>query len=192
MKNLDYIAFEQFAFRHARAIPQLRCPSDIRLAARLQGANCGPAAYAATIECDVLDVMRRFPQFPRKPHTTITQMKAAFAEDGISVHQILGEFPANGVALLQFIGPWGSETTSSIAALKRTHWVGVKGELIYDLNWGAWLPVLSWEAVVYPMFTNFEPRISGWSVRCGLQVGESLRDRKQAQARIGHWAAEWQ
>lgn len=174
MKNLDDIVLDQFAFRHARAARNLRSPTDVRRASRLRGANCGPAAYAATFECDVLDIMGRFPQFPQRPHTTAAQMIAAFEESGIRIQKIPGAFPSNGVALLQFVGPWGGENTTSPTALRRTHWVGVKGELIYDLNWGSWLPVLSWEAVVYPMFTDFEPRITGWSIRCGLQVGSSF------------------
>jgi hypothetical protein len=187
MKNLKDIKHDQFAFRHARAASKLRCPSDLRLASKLRGANCGPAAYAATFECDVLDIMGSFPQFPRRPYTTTSQMISAFAGNGIDVRKCPGQFPTDGVALLQFIGPWGDETTTSSSALRRTHWVGVKGALLYDLNWGAWLPLISWEAIVFPMFTDFEPRIAGWSVRCGLQVETTPTKQERDQILTDRW-----
>jgi hypothetical protein len=193
MKTFDCSFFEQFAFRHVAPIQRLRCPSDVRLASRLKGANCGPASYAAAFERDVLEVMSRFPQFPKRPYTTTRQMEEAFEADGIVTERLDREFPADGVALLQFIGPWGDETTNSSAALKRTHWVGVKGELMYDLNWGAWLPLISWEAVVYPMFADFEPRISGWTVRCGLEIpdGKAGVAKGRAKARTALSAMGW-
>lgn len=173
MKSHNVAVLDSVAFRHSIAASQLRCPTDLQLASRLHRANCGPAAYAATFERNVLEVMECFPQFPRKPYTTCAQMISAFSKSGHVVRKVNGLWPVDGVALLQFLGPWGNEKSPSSAALRYTHWVGVKRDLIYDLNWGAWLPLLSWEALVYPMFTDFEPKISGWKVRCGLQIENS-------------------
>lgn len=153
---------DSFLFRYAKQASRLSCPSDITLASKLIGANCGPASFAAALECDVLGIMEYFPQFPKKPYTTIKQMRDSFFCSGIAVKEVSCLFPSNGVSLLQFLGPWTSKRSPRV--LRYTHWVAVKGDLIYDLNWGGWLPLISWEAIVFPMFKEINPRITGWRI----------------------------
>lgn len=97
-------------------------------------------------------------------------MRRALLSFGRGHTLYLDGFPKSGFVLLQFCGPWGDASYESAAALKRTHWVAIRNELIYDINWGSWIPIFAWETIVYPMFRMYEPRITGWEIRSAISV----------------------
>jgi hypothetical protein len=167
---LDLDEIHQRRARNASSILKRRVPVDIEEANAECGANCGPAALAAVLGVDVSDVMGAFPQFPDRTYTNASDMGRALEHEGYSFEVQKHALPKKGVSLIQFVGSWGDASSSNSSALKRTHWIAVDRDLVFDLNWGSWLTLRAWEFGVLPMFQLVEPGIMSWEPRLSYVI----------------------
>lgn len=150
----------------------LFCPPDLSQSHERFGANCGPASFAAAGRVSIATVMELFPHFPKRAWTTIGDMRAACLESSIGYREINGSAPKYGVALIQLV----TKNTHPIAALKRTHWVAICGDCIYDVNWDGWLPIAIWEELVFRTLQRHDPNVVSWRIKTGLEFSESLQE----------------
>ncbi|RTL16304.1 MAG: hypothetical protein EKK55_24455 [Rhodocyclaceae bacterium] len=117
--------------------PVLYAPADVDWASVRWGANCGPAALAAVLECDVGPLKPQFPQFPHRAYTTLTQMKEALGSRGrlFSARQLRradgvlpAALPTYTLVQVQWTGPWTEPGANPRWAYTHTHWIATVGE----------------------------------------------------------------
>lgn len=149
-------------------------PWDIDVAGHNFGANCGPVSFATVSRCEVCRVMRYFHGFEERRWTNLTQMRRAFAESGAQVETLKRTWPAQGVALIQWLGPWTERDFFGGWTLVHTHWVAVDGNLVFDHSVRCWLDRAEWVATIVPTYLAEIPRASGWAVKYGLQANNSI------------------
>lgn len=150
-------------------------PSDVAIAEHVFGANCGPVSLAVAISEDVCDVMRWFPEFmePERRYTNLTAMRKALYAMGNSPKVLRQEFPAHGVALIQWLGPWTKNNFFSRWSLRHSHWIAVSGQFVFDYIDATWRTIASWEQNVVPMYLNQIPQAAGWDIKFGIEVEKS-------------------
>ncbi len=144
-------------------------PHDVSVARAAFGANCGPAALAAILSVGVCAVMQLFPHFPARPTTSPRQMRRALETCGLHTEAI-AELPGYGLALIAAEGPWSHRGKATGWTLRYTHWVGVCGQNVYDVNESGWVNMESWSTSVASLFHGAWPKANGWFVRLGLSV----------------------
>ena len=149
--------------------PFLKPPHDLQVARAAFNANCGPAALAAVLSLGVCDVMQLFPQFPHSPTTAPKQMRKALGICGLQMESV-ETLPDFGLALIAATGPWSQWKRAGGWTLRYTHWIGVCGQKVYDVNDAGWSNMESWSASVDSLFQGAWPKASGWSVRLGLRI----------------------
>ncbi len=147
----------------------LRAPTDVETANRLFGANCGPVTFAALLSLQTCDVMQFFSHFETRKFTTCRDMMQALKACGIEF-AIGADYPEFGFALIQIEGPWTQSRKAARWSDKYTHWVGVCGRRIYDINAAAWMPAHEWEAQFVSALIAATPGATGWSVKRSVQV----------------------
>ena len=144
-------------------------PWDIEVADYNFGANCGPVSFAAAFGREVCRSMRFFRHFEERHFTNLTQMKSAFALAGATVEVLKCRWPAHGVALIQWLGPWTEKQFFARWTLPHTHWVAVDGDWIFDHSERRWMPKQEWDETVAPLYLEEIPRATGWAVKYGVQ-----------------------
>ena len=145
----------------------LYCPDDLTASFETFGANCGPAAFAALTRTSVSAAMAYFPHYPRRRWCTIGDMRSALRGAVIEFDDTQGMLPACGVALIQIEG----KSKHPMALLSNTHWIAIRYGCVYDINWRGWLPLATWEQVVFHAIAgNRARRAAGWSVYRGLHL----------------------
>ena len=148
---------------------RLRSPADMILANRMFAANCGPGALAASLSLEALNVMQFFPHFPQRPFTSTVHMRAAL--ERCRLQTVEGsELPRYGVALLQFEGAWSRATAKRLWLARYRHWIAVRGQAVYDVNFHQWIDRADWEDSVLEAFRTIWPTVSGWRVERGFEI----------------------
>jgi hypothetical protein len=148
-------------------------PRDIEAARVNFGANCGPASFAAATGREVCRVMRFFRHFEDDPWTNLTQMKFALIESGHKIDVLKRRFPVQGVALIQWLGPWTKKDFFSRWSLLHTHWVAVQRTWIFDHTVGEWQTLEQWRDATASDFVSQIRRADGWAVKYGVEVENS-------------------
>jgi hypothetical protein len=150
-------------------------PSDLTISEVVFGANCGPAALAASLSMEVADIMRYLPHFEdeTKRYTNLTAMKAALNAAEVSFEVRRNEFPSRGLALIQWTGPWTQKQFFSRWSLRYTHWVAVDGDMIYDIHNGFWQHQDEWARDVVPDYLAELPQAADWAVKYGIELLKS-------------------
>lgn len=146
-----------------------QAPADVHLAHRLFSANCGPASLAAVLSVQVCDVITLFDQFPDHPYTTRKKMEEVLRGCGLEF-VLTEDFPDFGLALIQFEGRWSRLAGSERWAGKYSHWTGVSGAQIYDINADEWTDRAEWESTMIPILLAEYPGASGWRLKRGLRI----------------------
>lgn len=153
-------------------VTDLYCPPDVDEAHALFKLNCGPCALAALVGRPVLELRDLFPQYPARPWSNPSGMRAALALLGVGYRVV--STPADlvaGLNFIQFKGPWLDPGVPVGAAYKRTHWIAAgPGRLVYDVNAGEWLSRAEWVADVVPHLLAATTGATGWCVRTGIEV----------------------
>ena len=144
-------------------------PWDIEVARVNFGANCGPAAFAAITQREVCRAMRFFPHFPERCWTNLTQMLRAFATAGYTTNVHRCAPPPQGVALVQFLGPWTEKDFFSRWSLLHTHWVSVAGNWVFDHNACCWQTLSEWSELTARELVATIPRATGWRIKYGVE-----------------------
>lgn len=132
------------------------------MSARIFGATCGPIALAAILGTFTCEVMKFFPHFPERAHTTITDMEYALYWCGASYHRHDAVIPTFGLALLQITGPWSEHSGAARHAYTYTHWIATRGAYLYDVNIGDWLERDEWADYAARTWIKRIPKATGW------------------------------
>lgn len=154
----------------------LYTPADADQARRDWLANCGPCAVAALLGRPVMDVRPLFPMFPQRAWVNPTGIKAALCRAGVQFGMTRkrsdgsAEPPRRGLAFVQWDGPWSKPDVPVIVAYRETHWIGIDGGMVYDVNADGWVTQETWRTDVVAMFREHDPRIIGWWLRAGIEV----------------------
>ena len=135
-------------------------PKDLPIAYRIYEANCGPASFAALMGSLILDILCYFPHFPKKPYTTIPQMRQALEISGANFWSN-DDWPDYGLCLIQLDGKWTARRQFHEAA-KHRHWVAVNDGMVYDINSPRWIPKASWENHTMPHLVEANSGCEGW------------------------------
>ena len=149
-------------------------PTDIEDAYDAWKANCGPAALAAVLGFEVMDLRDEFPRYPARPWTNPTHMREAL--DRLEVRHrpanktVRGGWPMYGLAFVQVDGPWCDSETTVLAAYRHTHWVGVSDKTVFDINRGVWMPGGLWKTEVMPEIVAATQDATGFWLRTGIEV----------------------
>lgn len=150
-------------------------------------ANCGPGALAALLGVQVMEVRPRFPHFPEKARTNLTQMQEAMGRSRRETPAPpvelapAGPFPRierAAMVQIQWTGRWTSPAANARYAwadmLKNSHWTAARmtpahGLWVYDVNFnidgpvsGGWMPVAAWERNIAPSMIKEKKSRTGW------------------------------
>lgn len=147
-----------------------RVPPDILQSARVFNATCGPISFAAVLGTFVCEVMRYFPEFPQRHHTTAGDMVYALKSCGAEFAHVGDQLPHTGIALIQLEGPWTNPGAPIAAQLSYTHWVGVRGDFVFDPNLEDWIERDEWLNRGAAQWMSGVKRCSGFRVRDGYSV----------------------
>lgn len=145
-------------------------PWDILLAQECFSANCGPISFATAVREEITDVIRHFPNFPARSHTTFRDMCRACRDYGCTFEVVPRTLPTSGVALVQWLGPWIEKDFRGRKSLQHTHWIAVAGDWCFDLNHTDWTRVSFWENSIAVELMNDHCGAFGWQVKYGIEI----------------------
>lgn len=158
---------------------------DAQRAADEWGANCGPGAVAAICKLTLEELRPHLGDFDRKRYTNPTLMWDILKRLGVryrctlnqqsSEHQGMLAFPFFGLARVQWEGPWTEPGVPIRVRYRHTHWVGVCGREIFDINAmviGGWLPLPEWSLQLVPwLLEQCEPKANRrWHLTHAVEV----------------------
>lgn len=162
---------------------------DADLAYDEWGANCGPGAIAAVLGLTLNDVRPHMGDFERKHYTNPTLMWASLRSLGARFSYRGGDlgqvnWPAFGLARIQWHGPWMKEGVPARARYRHTHWVGAcrraPDEIgIFDINaignGSGWCHLSDWTSTIVPwIIATCVPRGDGnWSITHAVEIGRT-------------------
>ena len=160
--------------------------ADAERANAAWGCNCGPAALAAILRLTLDEVRPLMGDFERKGYTNPTLMFESLGragqDRGVSWFRRRDvEWPAYGLARIQWTGPWTKLGVPARAAYRHTHWVGAMrgpngGTGIFDVNMlgngTGWASVDDWRTILVPwLLKEAVPRADGgWFVTHSVEV----------------------
>lgn len=145
-----------------------KSPTDFLEANRLAGAMCGHGAFAAANGLSVAEACEHFDGLKRgKSWCNIPDMERALRSLRAEWRSVGEGWPAAGLVIVQFVGPWCEAGVPPAAACRYTHWIASRGEWIWDVNAGEWLARSVWEKCVPELFPR---RAVGWRVKRGYEV----------------------
>lgn len=165
---------------------------DVNSANAAWGANCGPAAISAVLNLPLDDVRPHMGDFERKGYTNPTLMWAALKSLGVQFScQRVNEWPAFGLARIQWEGPWTKPGVPMRARYRHTHWVGVNARNrhnigIFDVNaignGTGWCALNDWYETIVPwILDHCVPRADGnWHVTHSVEIAPPKADRPPA------------
>lgn len=151
------------------AIPLYR-PTDAEQAFEEWGANCGPAAMAAICGMQLSEIRKHMPNFPgyTTPSIVLQTLRSAGLKCDYGVER---QWPLRGLVCIQFGGPWMEKGAHWAEPYKRTHYIGVMYDAVYDVNCDGWGTRAEWEAEIAPWLGGFHKKWDGtWFARSCVVV----------------------
>lgn len=169
------------------------CPTTVKFTALeagdandAWGFNCGPAAVAAVTGM-TLDALRpHLGGFELKHYTNPTLMWEILKNLGVEFSKTTfpgaecitprsEHWPKYGLARIQWEGPWTKPGVPIQARYRQTHWIGVSGGYVFDINAmevGGWIPRKQWtESLVPWLLENYYPKADGnWHITHSVEV----------------------
>lgn len=151
------------------------------------GCNCGPTALAAAVGLTPDQVRPHMLGFEKKKYTNPTMMFEALDSlagagfiarwksvtfRGIGQGMVTPEF---GLARIQWEGPWTAPGVPLRVRYRKTHWVAVNFDKVFDVNamWcGGWVQYDRWVRDVVPVILRLcVPKANGkWHITHGIPV----------------------
>lgn len=148
-------------------------PPDLEAAYSAWKCNCGPAALAALLAVPCETVRPHFPGHAKRGYANPTHLREALTALGIEHRADTGKPPRRpsfGLCFVQFGGPWMEGLPWE--QYRRTHWIAVDGDRVFDVNEGGWLSRKDWESGTAPWLAEHIAGCDGtWFVRMTLHVG---------------------
>lgn len=138
------------------------------------GAACGHCALAAWLDVPLVIVCHSCFQMDRtrlqRPWVNMPDMETAFRKADLTARVIGRVLPNDGLALIQWEGPWTRPNVPPRVACMHRHWIALRGHMIWDVNLEEWVPVGAYEEYVPELFP---PKATGWSVARGYELTKS-------------------
>ncbi len=156
-------------------------------------AVCGQTALAALLRLPLVDIRHAVPE--GRVWMTHKDIREALAKLGAKqrstgYEQERGDtrtppcrWPSNGLALIQFRGPWEEPQSPHVACLKHTHWIattmpaGLSEPMVFDVNALAaginhgWTPRSWWEQkTLAPLIVSHRRATGTWYARAAIEV----------------------
>jgi len=169
--------------------PVFFSPEDLELAWVEWSCNCGPAALAVATGRHINDIRGLIHKFDERYYTNPTMMVGALRQMCVEFHWARDaekpiEWPLNGLARIQWAGPWTKPGVPIRARYRHSHWVAVAtidgmatlegnpGRGIWDVNCPHWVSFDDWERVLVPaILKDCEPKANGeWWVTDAIEV----------------------
>lgn len=152
----------------------LSFPKDMNEASEAVGAACGHFALAASLGCNVMEVVRYFPGLREgKSWCSVKTMQEALRISGTKWRMVGAGWPGAGLVIMQGLGPWMNPGVPFGARLSRTHWIAVHGVRVADANADDWLLRSHWEKIVLSeMLLRWGAE--GWEVKRGYEVTQNV------------------
>jgi hypothetical protein len=162
----------------------LYSPPDTETAWEAWRCNCGPSAVAALAGVTCADVRPHFPGHDRRGYANPTHLAEALRSVGLPFTSRHGrglDWPAYGLAFVQWGGPWLAAGVPIGAAHRHTHTVAVAAltdgsgtHAVYDVNVGHWVSGADWRdprTGVAAEIMRTIPRSDGtWFTRATIDV----------------------
>lgn len=158
--------------------------ADAERANEVWGCNCGPSALAAMLQLTLNEVRPLMGDFESKRYTNPTLMFQSLDRAAGLWHwrrRADTDWPAYGLARIQWTGPWTKFGVPARVAYRYTHWVGAirdphRGVGIFDVNMLAngtgWASLEDWQSLLVPwLLKEAVPRADGgWFVTHSVEV----------------------
>lgn len=145
--------------------------------------NCGPAALCAVLDKTPDEIRPHLLDFEAKGHTNPTLMTDILRGLGVRYRQVYrSDVPAPmpaiqyGLVRVQWGGPWTRPGVPMRVRYRRTHWVAVAGDKVFDINAmcvGGWIPAAEWSTHLVPwLIRECCPKGDGtWWPTHGHEIG---------------------
>lgn len=166
-----------------REIPRPRfTEDDVNRAHDAWGANCGPVALAAVLGKTLDEVRDAVPLFYQRRYTNPSMMFEALRCLRVSYRlRPDKDWPAFGLARVQWEGPWTQPGVPKRVRYRYTHWVGACARNrqdigIFDINCinngSGWVALDVWVGTVVPyLLEHAVPRANGkWHLTHALEI----------------------
>lgn len=143
------------------------------------GCNCGPSALAAIAAVTLEEARQAIEGFDAKRYTSPTMMFSALDRIGVIWRKAGADWPAYGLARIQWEGRWTEPGVPIRARYRFTHWVGSElgrhNRGVFDINalnnGTGWCRLEDWATIIVPHLTAHYPGANGkWHVTHGLEV----------------------
>lgn len=164
--------------------------ADANRASDEWGANCGPGAIAAVCGLSLDELRPHLGEFEAKGYTNPTLMWQVLGNLGVDfkvrTHQHNPfareiDWPAFGLARVQWCGPWTGPKVPARVAYRHTHWVAalrIEGEpepAVFDINAmraDGWIRLSMWRDTLVPwLLEQCEPKASGeWFLTHSVEI----------------------
>jgi hypothetical protein len=131
--------------------------------------GCGHLAFAVLAGIRVCDVEVFFPQTGDRFWVNRVEMERALQQRGWEFKKTPNRWPNIGLCFVHWYGPWTNRGYAH-GILKRTHWVAVLGDYVFDANWRAWLPKENWEDIVVAELVQSHNHAQGWMPLTGYEL----------------------
>lgn len=134
------------------ALDYLRAPRDVDAQYDAWGANCGPAALAAALGLDVVDVRDAVSPFRgymgvRDMVRALEHLQVKSARVTMATLDKVPPIPHSMIlVLLLWSGPWDAVPR---AAAAHRHWIVRRPDELYDVNCG-WTSLAAWDSETKP------------------------------------------
>lgn len=163
-------------------VMDLFAPPDVDEQHRIWRANCGPASVAAVLHKPIADVRRlieaaqggRFAGYMHAGHLVDVLRMSHLGPVQRKIDQRgVRDWPVGlGLAVLQIDGPWCDPHVPYKARFAYTHIVASSGggDVIYDVNAGAWLARGVWDSEVMVELVRDTKRATGWHTSSVIEV----------------------
>ena len=152
--------------------------------------NCGPASIAAVLGLTLENLRPHLGDFEQKGYTNPTLMWEILRNLKAPVIRVVNrepQWPAYGLARVQWEGPWTAPGVPMRVRYRHTHWVGVCSDArgwttpgwaeprIFDVNCmcvGGWVSLSEWSGAVVPwLVKQCEPRANGnWHLTHSVEI----------------------
>jgi len=136
------------------------------------GAACGHCALAAWLDVPLVIACHTGFEMDGtrlvRPWVNMPDMEAAFRKCEVSARSVGYTLPRNGLALIQWQGPWTRPGVPPRVACMHRHWIAVRGKSVWDINLEFWESLKAWEAFVCREL--MPEKATGWTVARGYEL----------------------